>query len=191
MGSFWQRNRCGRLWWTSSCVWYWRGEQAWLSFSPSSFWLVVYFFYIIIPLVFCLIGHSKLRCHETTSGPVLCARWQRSTRTGMMQRSWQLSAWLPDLVAMYATSKGPVLCLLKLTQEKDMMTTWLEKKMKEVWTSLDFLHFLICTTLPSQLAVLSPVFLGITRATGLPTSDANMKPYSQTQNSPPFFNQMP
>lgn len=46
MGSFWQRNCCGRLWWTSSCVWYWRGEQAWLRFLLFSFWM------------FCFLNHK-------------------------------------------------------------------------------------------------------------------------------------
>lgn len=59
-----------------------------------------------------LCPRSKLRFHETTSGPVSFALWQRSTRTGTTQRSWQLSAWLPDLLAVDEMFKGPVARLL-------------------------------------------------------------------------------
>lgn len=53
---------------------------------------------------------------------------------------------------------------------------------KEVWTSFDFLHLPIWISLPSQLAGPSPVFLGVTQATGLSTSNTDMKPYSHNTN---------
>ena len=209
MGSFWQRDRCGRLWWESACIWCWRGEWAWLSFfnhsisdysalSPrrvvadgilplgalictfSNEWLITQtmgrfilraswgfcskrdftcdpvppgavFEVVIMPL------HSKLRCHETTSGPALSARWQRSTRTETMLKSWRPSAWLPDLIAVDTTLKGPVVHLLISTPPGKM----------EVMIRKKYGHVLIHCTLIGQLYLVclagpSPVFLGIT-----------------------------
>lgn len=87
-------------------------------------------------------------------------------------RSWRLSAWLHDVVAVHVALKGPVLCLIKLSQDKDM--TGGKGK-----SSMDVLRFLTHSSLetrPSQLFVPTPVFLGITRARGLSTSDTNTKP---------------
>lgn len=50
--------------------------------------------------------HSKLQFPETMSGHALFARWQRSTRTGMMPRSWQRSVWLHELSAAGGATSG-------------------------------------------------------------------------------------
>lgn len=111
--------------------------------------------------------HSKSQFHETTSGPVLSARWRRSTRTETMLRSWQLSAWLPEPDATDAMFKGPAnssphsngwkRCDDNMTEGKDGVL--IRKKYGHLLISL---HLVIWTTLPSQLAGPSPVFLGVT-----------------------------
>uniref|UniRef100_A0A3P9I4L9 Dynein cytoplasmic 1 intermediate chain 2 n=1 Tax=Oryzias latipes TaxID=8090 RepID=A0A3P9I4L9_ORYLA len=57
--------------------------------------------------LFCAIPPpSKLQFPETMSGHALFARWQRSTRTGMMPRSWQRSVWLHELSAAGGVASG-------------------------------------------------------------------------------------
>lgn len=119
--------------------------------------------------------HSKWPFLETTSGPVLFARWQRSTRTETMQRSLRLSAWLPEPHTIDAMFKGPAntsLCFDVWKRCDDNMTGGNERSVNqtEVWTSFDILRLLIWRSLPSQLAGPSPVFLGVTWATRLSTS---------------------
>ena len=106
---------------------------------------------------------SKSRFHETTNGPALFARWQRSTRTGTTQRSWQLSAWPPDLLTVDEMFKGPVVCLAIAAAVLMEGKRWRSDQKEARRTWFDFLHLLlIWTTLPSQLAGPSPVFLGVT-----------------------------
>lgn len=116
MGSFWQRDRSGRLGWTSLHLWCRRGDLTSpnfpllclliTSYIDSSTISVVYTYkftlYLIniLHLTICALcsvslrTRSKLPYRETMSGPALFARWQRLMRTETMQRSWPLSVWL-------------------------------------------------------------------------------------------------
>lgn len=71
--------------------------------------------------------HSKLRFRETMSGPDLSARWQRSTRTETMPRSWQLSAWPREVHATDRRFKGPAYASLP-TPKPHPTLQWPEKK---------------------------------------------------------------
>lgn len=117
---------------------------------------------------------SKLQFHETTNGPVSFARWQRSTRTEMMQRSWRLSAWPPDVLAEDEMLKGPAMRLLlpALILMEGKRCSLVLKEL--IWTSLVFLY------LYSDFSAFSVSWI----VTSLPwnnnTSDRAIKPQTLT-----------